>query len=97
MKKKKKKKWDSGYRNDLHRWGFSRASTVIMVKKPSVQETISILRGLKEKYEVHHGVNILDGAIVSAATLAARYLTGRRLPDSAVDLIDEAAAAVQCG
>ncbi|PIG84559.1 heat shock protein hsp98 [Aspergillus arachidicola] len=61
----------------------------------SVNETISILRGLKEKYEVHHGVNILDGAIVSAATLASRYLTARRLPDSAVDLIDEAAAAVR--
>ena len=66
-----------------------------MVKEPTIPETISILRGLKEKYEVHHGVNILDGAIVAAATLAARYLTARRLPDSAVDLIDEAAAAVR--
>ncbi|EED22167.1 heat shock protein Hsp98/Hsp104/ClpA, putative [Talaromyces stipitatus ATCC 10500] len=74
---------------------FERRFQQVLVKEPSVSETISILRGLKEKYEVHHGVNILDGAIVSAATLAARYLTARRLPDSAVDLIDEAAAAVR--
>ncbi|KAH9821964.1 Heat shock protein hsp98 [Teratosphaeria destructans] len=74
---------------------FERRFQQVLVKEPSVSETISILRGLKEKYEVHHGVTILDGAIVSAATLAARYLTQRRLPDSAVDLIDEAAAAVR--
>ncbi len=74
---------------------FERRFQQILVKEPSIPETISILRGLKEKYEVHHGVNILDGAIVAAATLAARYLTARRLPDSAVDLIDEAAAAVR--
>lgn len=74
---------------------FERRFQQVLVKEPSVSETISILRGLKEKYEVHHGVNILDGAIVSAATLASRYLTARRLPDSAVDLIDEAAAAVR--
>ncbi|KAJ5099910.1 hypothetical protein N7532_006911 [Penicillium argentinense] len=74
---------------------FERRFQQVLVKEPSVSETISILRGLKEKYEVHHGVNILDGAIVTAATLASRYLTARRLPDSAVDLIDEAAAAVR--
>lgn len=74
---------------------FERRFQQVLVKEPSVPETVSILRGLKEKYEVHHGVTILDGAIVSAATLAARYLTQRRLPDSAVDLIDEAAAAVR--
>ena len=74
---------------------FERRFQQVLVKEPSLSETISILRGLKEKYEVHHGVNILDGAIVTAATLASRYLTGRRLPDSAVDLIDEAAAAVR--
>ncbi|KAJ6043220.1 uncharacterized protein N7446_001415 [Penicillium canescens] len=74
---------------------FERRFQQVLVKEPSVAETISILRGLKEKYEVHHGVNILDGAIVTAATLASRYLTARRLPDSAVDLIDEAAAAVR--
>ncbi|KAK4989886.1 Heat shock protein hsp98 [Elasticomyces elasticus] len=74
---------------------FERRFQQVIVKEPSVPETVSILRGLKEKYEVHHGVTILDGAIVAAATLAARYLTQRRLPDSAVDLIDEAAAAVR--
>ena len=74
---------------------FERRFQQVLVKEPSIPETISILRGLKEKYEVHHGVNIQDGAIVAAATLAARYLTARRLPDSAVDLIDEAAAAVR--
>lgn len=74
---------------------FERRFQQVLVKEPSIPETVSILRGLKEKYEVHHGVNIQDGAIVAAATLAARYLTQRRLPDSAVDLIDEAAAAVR--
>lgn len=62
----------------------------IMVDEPSVEDTISILRGLKEKYEVHHGVRILDEAIVSAAELSHRYLTDRFLPDKAIDLIDEA-------
>ena len=74
---------------------FERRFQQVIVKEPSIPETVSILRGLKERYEVHHGVNISDGAIVAAATLAARYLTSRRLPDSAVDLIDEAAAAVR--
>jgi ATP-dependent Clp protease ATP-binding subunit ClpB len=74
---------------------FERRFQQVMVKEPSVPETISILRGLKEKYETHHGVTIMDGAIVAAATLASRYLTQRRLPDSAVDLVDEAAAAVR--
>ncbi|EGP89884.1 uncharacterized protein MYCGRDRAFT_103215, partial [Zymoseptoria tritici IPO323] len=74
---------------------FERRFQQVLVKEPSIAETISILRGLKEKYEVHHGVTILDGAIIAAATLAARYLTQRRLPDSAVDLVDEAAAAVR--
>ncbi|CAG8981793.1 hypothetical protein HYALB_00004736 [Hymenoscyphus albidus] len=74
---------------------FERRFQQVLVKEPTVPETISILRGLKERFEVHHGVNISDGALVTAATLAARYLTQRRLPDSAVDLIDEAAAAVR--
>jgi ATP-dependent Clp protease ATP-binding subunit ClpB len=74
---------------------FERRFQQVLVKEPTIPETISILRGLKEKYEVHHGVTILDAAIVCAANLAARYLTARRLPDSAVDLIDEAAAAVR--
>ncbi|KAL4780500.1 P-loop containing nucleoside triphosphate hydrolase protein [Aspergillus varians] len=74
---------------------FERRFQQVLVQEPSVTETISILRGLKEKYEVHHGVQILDAAIVAAATLAARYITARRLPDSAIDLIDEAAAGVR--
>lgn len=74
---------------------FERRFQQVLVKEPTIPETVSILRGLKERYETHHGVTILDGAIVSAASLAARYLTQRRLPDSAVDLIDEAAAAVR--
>lgn len=74
---------------------FERRFQQVLVKEPSIPETVSILRGLKEKYEVHHGVDIADSAIVAAANLAARYLTSRRLPDSAVDLIDEAAAAVR--
>jgi len=64
----------------------------ILVKEPSVEETISILRGLKERYEVHHGVKIKDSALVAAAVLSARYITDRYLPDKAIDLIDEAAA-----
>ncbi|KAI0816256.1 putative heat shock protein [Xylaria sp. FL0064] len=74
---------------------FERRFQQVIVKEPTIAETISILRGLKEKYEVHHGVTIADSAIVAAANLAGRYLTSRRLPDSAVDLIDEAAAAVR--
>ncbi len=64
----------------------------IMVAEPSVEDTIAILRGLKERYEVHHGVRIKDSAIVAAATLSHRYITDRNLPDKAVDLIDEAAS-----
>lgn len=64
----------------------------VVVNEPSVPETISILRGIREKYEVHHGVRILDGALISAAQLAHRYLTSRRLPDAAIDLVDEACA-----
>ena len=64
----------------------------VFVGEPTVEDTISILRGLKEKYEVHHGVRITDGAIVSAATLSNRYITDRFLPDKAIDLVDEAAS-----
>ena len=64
----------------------------VMVREPSVEDTISILRGLKEKYEVHHGVRIKDSAIVAAATLSNRYITDRFLPDKAIDLIDECAS-----
>ncbi len=64
----------------------------VFVGEPSVEDTIAILRGLKEKYEVHHGIRITDNALVSAATLSSRYITDRFLPDKAIDLIDEAAA-----
>lgn len=64
----------------------------VYIKEPSVEDTISILRGLKEKYEVHHGVRIKDAALISAAVLSHRYLTERHLPDKAIDLIDEAAS-----
>src|SRR5499425_825364 len=64
----------------------------IYVGEPSVEDTISILRGIKEKYELHHGVRITDGAIVAAATLSNRYITDRFLPDKAIDLMDEAAS-----
>ncbi len=64
----------------------------VYVDEPSVEETISILRGLKEKYEVHHGVHIQDSAVIAAATLSDRYITDRQLPDKAIDLIDEAAS-----
>jgi ATP-dependent Clp protease ATP-binding subunit ClpB len=64
----------------------------VYVKQPSVEDTISILRGLKERYEVHHGVKITDSALVAAATLSHRYISDRFLPDKAIDLVDEAAA-----
>lgn len=64
----------------------------IIVSEPSVEDTISILRGIKDKYEVHHGVRITDGALVAAATLSNRYVTDRFLPDKAIDLMDEAAS-----
>jgi len=64
----------------------------VFVGEPSVEDTISILRGLKEKYEVHHGVKIKDSALVAAATLSSRYISGRYLPDKAIDLVDEAAS-----
>ncbi|HEX3920631.1 MAG TPA: Clp protease N-terminal domain-containing protein, partial [Caulobacteraceae bacterium] len=67
----------------------------VFVDEPSVEDTISILRGLKEKYEVHHGVRISDSAIVAAATLSNRYITDRFLPDKAIDLVDEAASRVR--
>ena len=64
----------------------------VLVDEPSVEDTIAILRGLKERYEVHHGVDITDPAIVSAATLSHRYISDRQLPDKAIDLVDEAAS-----
>ena len=67
----------------------------VLVDEPSVEDTIAILRGLKEKYEVHHGVDITDPAIVAAATLSHRYITDRQLPDKAIDLIDESASRIR--
>lgn len=64
----------------------------VIVAQPTVVDTISILRGLKEKYEIHHGVRITDAALVAAATLSHRYISERFLPDKAIDLVDEAAA-----
>ncbi len=67
----------------------------VLVDEPSVEDTIAILRGLKEKYEVHHGVQITDPAIVAAATLSHRYISDRQLPDKAIDLVDEAASRIR--
>ena len=67
----------------------------VLVEEPSEEDTIAILRGLKERYEVHHGVDISDGAIIAAAKLSQRYITDRQLPDKAIDLIDEAASMIR--
>jgi ATP-dependent Clp protease ATP-binding subunit ClpB len=69
----------------------------VLIQEPTVEDTISILRGLKDPYELHHGVRIHDSALVAAATLTARYLPDRRLPDKAIDAIDEAASSVRLG
>ena len=74
---------------------LERRFQIVLVDEPSVESTIAILRGLKERYEVHHGVDITDPAIVAAATLSHRYITNRQLPDKAIDLIDEAAARIR--
>jgi len=74
---------------------LERRFQIVMVNEPSVEDTIAILRGLKERYEVHHGVRIKDSAILAAALLSHRYITDRFLPDKAIDLIDEAAASLR--
>ncbi|MCH5171582.1 MAG: ATP-dependent chaperone ClpB [Erysipelotrichales bacterium] len=74
---------------------FERRMQKVMVDEPTVEDTISIIRGLKERFESHHGVQILDSAIISAATLSKRYISDRFLPDKAIDLIDEACAATR--
>ena len=74
---------------------FERRMQKVMVDEPTVEDTISIIRGLKERFESHHGVQILDSAIVAAATLSNRYISDRFLPDKAIDLIDEACAATR--
>ena len=67
----------------------------VLVDEPSVEDTVAILRGLKERYELHHGVDITDPAIIAAARLSHRYITGRQLPDKAIDLVDEAASRIR--
>ena len=67
----------------------------VLVDQPTTEDAISILRGLKERYELHHGIRITDGAIVAAVTLSNRYITNRQLPDKAIDLMDEAASALK--
>ncbi|ADU63337.1 MAG: ATP-dependent chaperone ClpB [Pseudodesulfovibrio sp.] len=74
---------------------LERRFQTVLVEEPSVEDTISILRGLRERFEVHHGVRISDGAVVEAAVLSNRYITDRQLPDKAIDLIDEAAALIR--
>src|ERR1700758_3110057 len=84
------------YRKDIEKdAALERRFQIVLGGEPNVEDTIAILRGLKEKYEVHHGVRIKDSAIVAAATLSHRYITDRFLPDKAIDLIDEAAASLR--
>ena len=74
---------------------LERRFQTVLVDEPGVEDTVAILRGLKERYEIHHGVDITDPALVAAATLSHRYITGRQLPDKAIDLIDEAASRIR--
>jgi len=74
---------------------FERRFQQVLVTEPSVEDTVSILRGLRERYEVHHGVTIRDEALIAAAALSKRYITGRFLPDKAIDLVDEAASRIK--
>ena len=74
---------------------LERSFQKVLVDEPSVEDTIAILRGLKERYEVHHGVKILDSAIIAAAKMSHRYITDRQLPDKAIDLVDEAASRIK--
>ncbi len=84
------------YRKHIERDpALERRFQVVFVGEPTVEDTIAILRGLKERYEVHHGVRIKDSALVAAATLSHRYITDRFLPDKAIDLVDEAAASLR--
>ena len=84
------------YRQDIEKdAALERRFQKVLVEEPTVEDTIAILRGLKERYEVHHGVDITDPAIVAAATLSHRYITDRQLPDKAIDLIDEAGSRIR--
>src|SRR5258708_36294438 len=75
--------------------GLSRRFQQVLIDEPTIEDTISILRGIKEKYELHHGIRITDNALIAAAKLSAQYISQRFLPDKAIDLIDEAAAAIK--
>jgi len=84
------------YRNYLEKdAALERRFQKVLINEPTVDDTVAILRGLKERYEIHHGVEITDPAIVAAATLSHRYISDRRLPDKAIDLIDEAASKIR--
>ena len=84
------------YRKYIEKDGaLERRFQKVIVQEPSVLDTITILRGLKERFEVHHGVNIKDRALIAAANLSNRYITDRFLPDKAIDLIDEACATIK--
>jgi len=84
------------YRQNIEKDGaLERRFQKVLIEEPTVEDTIAILRGLKERYEVHHGVDITDPAIVAAATLSHRYITDRQLPDKAIDLIDEAGSRIR--
>jgi len=84
------------YRKNIEKdAAFERRFAPILIEEPSIEDTVSILRGLKDRYEIHHGVRITDGAIVAAAQLSERYISDRFLPDKAIDLIDETAANVR--
>ncbi|MDD7434152.1 MAG: ATP-dependent chaperone ClpB [Peptoniphilaceae bacterium] len=84
------------YREYIEKDGaLERRFQKVLVQEPSIEDTVSILRGIKPKYELHHGLRISDGAVIAAATLSARYITDRYLPDKAIDLMDEAAAMVR--
>lgn len=74
---------------------LARRFQTVLVEEPTVEDTIAILRGIKDKYELHHGIRITDDALIAAATLSSRYITNRFLPDKAIDLIDEAAASIR--
>jgi ATP-dependent Clp protease ATP-binding subunit ClpB len=84
------------YRQNIEKDGaLERRFQKVLVTEPNEEDTIAILRGLKERYEVHHGVEITDGAIIAAAKLSHRYITDRQLPDKAIDLVDEAASQIR--
>ena len=84
------------YRENIEKdAALARRFQQVLIEEPSIEDSISILRGLKEKYEVHHGVKILDSAIVSAVELSTRYINDRFLPDKAIDLMDEAASRIR--